>query len=157
MWKHWSLQYIYRGSLEFAFFNQLIRQTIKVQSCWNDLRSSTTKLVETKVENAVNSRNYSIFQIPNSPPYPPISMLNLTGFCCQKSKTLPTTLVLWERGFFTEKQIFYFVSTVLPKILGYWYFLKNPLQIAHWYWAACWCTACFKFNQFKVIKVVCMN
>ena len=44
-------------------------------------------------------------------------MLNLAEFCCQKSKTLPTRLILWERGFFTEKQIFYFVSTVLSKIV----------------------------------------
>ena len=62
-----------------------------------------TKLVETKVENPVNSRNDSIFQIPNSPPYPPISMLNLAKFGCQKPKTLPTTLIWGERGFFTEK------------------------------------------------------
>ena len=112
-------QYIYRGSLEFVFFNQLIRQAIKVQSCENDLRSSTTKLVETKVENAVNSRNNSNFQIPSSPPYPLTSMLNLAEFCFQKSKTLPTSLIFGERGLFTEKQIFYFVSTVLTDILGY--------------------------------------
>ena len=62
-----------------------------------------TKLVETKVEKPVNSRNDSIFQIPNSSPYPPISMLNLAEFCCQKPKTLPTTLIWGERGFFTEK------------------------------------------------------
>ena len=78
-----------------------------------------TKLVETKVENPVNSRNDSIFQIPNSPPYPPISMLNLAKFCCQKPKTLPTTLILWERGFFTRKKIFYFVARVFSKIVGY--------------------------------------
>ena len=61
-----------------------------------------TKLVEIKVENPVNSRNDSIFKIPNSPPYPPISMLNLAEFCCQKPKTLPT-LIWGEKGFFTEK------------------------------------------------------
>ena len=44
-------------------------------------------------------------------------MLNLAKFCFQKPKTLPTTLILGERGFFTEKQIFYFVSTVLSKIV----------------------------------------
>ena len=44
-------------------------------------------------------------------------MLNLAEFCCQKSKTLPKRFILWERGFFTEKQIFYFVSTVLSKIV----------------------------------------
>ena len=64
-----------------------------------------TKLVETKVENPVNSRNGSIFQIPNSPPYPSISMLNLAKFCCQKLKTLRTTLIYGERDFFTEKQV----------------------------------------------------
>ena len=78
-----------------------------------------TKLVETKVENPVNSRNDSSFQIPDSPPYPPISMLNLAKICSQKPKTLPTTLIWGERGFFTGKQIFYFVSTVLSKIVGY--------------------------------------
>ena len=58
-----------------------------------------TKLVETKVENPVNSRNDSSFQIPNSQ----ISMLNLAKFCFQKPKTLQTTLIWRERGFFTEK------------------------------------------------------
>ena len=62
-----------------------------------------TKLVETKVENPGTSRIDSIFQISNSPPYPPISMLNLAKFCCQKPKTLPTTLSWEERGFFTGK------------------------------------------------------
>ena len=61
------------------------------------------KLIETKVENPVNSRNDSVFQIPNSLPYPSISILNLAKFCCQKPKTLPKTLILGERGFFTEK------------------------------------------------------
>ena len=88
-----------------------------------------TKLVETKLENPVNSRNDSIFQIPISPLCPPISMLNLAKFCFQKPKTLPTTLILGERGFFTEKQIFYFVSTVLSKIVGYWYFLKKKCVV----------------------------
>ena len=52
-----------------------------------------TKLVETKFENPVNSRNDSIFQIPKSPSYPLISMLILTKFCCQKSKTLAKALI----------------------------------------------------------------
>ena len=77
-----------------------------------------TKLVEIKVENPVNSINDSIFQIPNSPPYPQVSMLNLAKFCCQKPKALPTTLICGERGFFTEKEIFFFVPTVLSKIVG---------------------------------------
>ena len=68
-----------------------------------------TKLVETKVENPVNSRNDSIFQIPNSPPYPPISMLNLAEFCCQKPKNLPTTLI-WGRGVFSLKNRFSILS-----------------------------------------------
>ena len=61
---------------------------------------SWTKLVETRVENPANSRNGSIFQIQNSPPYPLISMLNLVKFCCQKPKTLQTTLIWGEGGFF---------------------------------------------------------
>ena len=68
-----------------------------------------TKLVEIKVENPVNSRNDSIFKIPNSPPYPPISMLNLAEFCCQKPKNLPTTLI-WGRGVFSLKNRFSILS-----------------------------------------------
>ena len=97
-----------------------------------------------KLENPVNSRNDSIFQIPNSSPYPPILMLNLAKFSCQK-----LCQQHWfggERGFFTEKLIFYFVSTFLSKIVGYWYFLRKPSQIAQWCWNACWCTARFKFE-----------
>ena len=45
-------------------------------------------------------------------------MLNLAEFRCQKPKTLPITLILGETGFFTEKHILYFVSTVLSKIVG---------------------------------------
>ena len=81
--------------------------------CFKNFPQSWTKLVETKVENAVNLRNDSIFQIPNSPLYPQTSMLNLAKFCCQKSKTfrfccqnpktVPTTLIWGERGFFTAK------------------------------------------------------
>ena len=69
---------------------------------------SWTKLVETRVENPVNSRNGSIFQIQNSPPYPLISMLNLVKFCCQKPKTLQTTLIWGKRGFFRSKINFLF-------------------------------------------------
>ena len=46
-------------------------------------------------------------------------MLNLAKFRFQKPKTLPTTLILGERGFYTEKQIFYFLSTVLSKIVAF--------------------------------------
>ena len=60
---------------------------------------SWTKLAETKVENPVNPRNGSIFQIQDSPPYPLISMLNLVKFCCQKPKTLQTTLIWGGGGF----------------------------------------------------------
>ena len=48
---------------------------------------------------------------------PSISMLNLTKFCCQKPKNYRTTLIWVERDFFIEKQIFYFLSTVLHKIV----------------------------------------
>ena len=64
---------------------------------------------ETKCEKRVNPRNKSFIQIPNSPPYPLISMLNLAKFCCQKPKTLSTTMIWGERGFFTGKEIFDFV------------------------------------------------
>ena len=46
-------------------------------------------------------------------------MLNLAKFRFQKPKTLPTTLILGERGFYAEKQIFYFLSTVLSKIVAF--------------------------------------
>ena len=49
----WNLIFSIRTYLNYA--------TKKLQS-W-------TKLVETRVENPVNSRNGSIFQIQNSPPY----------------------------------------------------------------------------------------
>ena len=99
-----------------------------------------------------------MLQVPNSTLYPLMSMLDLDTFCCQKRKTLPTTtLIWWERGFFTEKQIFYFVSTVLSKIIGYWYCFKKPSQFPQWYLNACWCTVCFKFRQFQVIKVTYIN
>ena len=39
-----------------------------------------TKVVETKLENLVNSKNDLIFQILSSPPYAAISMLSLTKF-----------------------------------------------------------------------------
>ena len=54
---------------------------------------SWTKLVELKVEITGDSRNGAIFQISNSCPYSPISMLNLAKFCCQK----PKTTVIWGR------------------------------------------------------------
>ena len=98
---------------------EMVLKSCSVNQCLYDAKLQPwTKLVETKVENPVNSRNDSIFEIPNSPPYPPISMLTLAKFCCQKPKTLPTTLTWGERGFFTERQIFYFVSTVLSKIVA---------------------------------------
>ena len=79
--------------------------------CFKNLPQPWTKLLETKVENPVNSRNDSIFQIPNSSPYPPIPMLNLAKFCCQKPKTLPTTLIWGEReGFFSLKSRFSILS-----------------------------------------------
>ena len=60
-------------------------------------------------------------------------MLNLVKFCCQKPKTLQITSIWGERVFFTEKYIFYFVSTVLSKIVGYEYFYEKLSQIAEWY------------------------
>ena len=116
-----------------------------------------TKFVETKVENPVNSRNDSIFQIPNSFLYPLISMLNLGKFCCQKPKTLPITLISCERELFSLKNWFLFCLKILSKIVGYWYFLKKSSLIAQWVWNTCWCILCLKFNQFQVIKVICMN
>ena len=44
-------------------------------------------------------------------------MLNLAKFCSQKPKTLRTTLIWGGEVFFTEKEIFCFISTVLSKIV----------------------------------------
>ena len=71
-----------------------------------------SKLFETKFEKPVNSTNGSLFQIPNFPPYPPISMFILSKFCFLKPKTLQTTLIWGDRGFYTEKEIFYFVTNL---------------------------------------------
>ena len=43
---------------------------------------------------------------------------NLRKFCFQKPKTLETTLIWRDRDLFTEKDIFYFFSTVLFKIVA---------------------------------------
>ena len=60
-------------------------------------------------------------------------MLNLVKFCFQKPKTVRATLICGERGFLAEKEIFYFVLTVLSKIAVYLYFLKKTPQIAELY------------------------
>ena len=46
-------------------------------------------------------------------------MLNQAKFGCQKPKTLQAPSISWEKGFSTEKEIFYFISIVLSKIVGY--------------------------------------
>ena len=71
---------------------------------------SWTKLVRTKFQNPVNSRNGSVFQIPNFSSYPPISMLNLAKFCYQEPKTLRTTLIWVERDFVLLKNRFCILS-----------------------------------------------
>ena len=54
---------------------------------------SRTKLVELKVKITGDSRNGSIFQISNSSPYFPMSVLNLTKVCCQEPETLQATTI----------------------------------------------------------------
>ena len=49
-------------------------------------------LLEEKVEKLLKGRNEVFFQIPNSPPYPAISMLNIARNICQKPKIFQTTL-----------------------------------------------------------------
>ena len=78
------------------------------------------KLVDTKVENPVNWRNGPIFQIPISPPYLPLSLLNLVKFCCQNPKTLQTTLI-WEKGAFWMKNRLYVLSQQICPRLYYWH------------------------------------
>ena len=48
--------------------------------CFKNFSQRWTKVVETKLENLVNSKNDLIFQILNSPPYAAISNLSLTKF-----------------------------------------------------------------------------
>ena len=76
--------------------------------CFKNFPQPWKKLVETKVENPVNSRNDTIFQIPNSPSYPSIPMFNLASICSQKPKTLRTSLNWGESGFFHWKIDFLF-------------------------------------------------
>ena len=116
-----------------------------------------TKVIETKVENPVNLKNDSIFQISNSPSHESISILNLARLFFQMPKTLQTILIWLQRGFFAENYIFFFVSAVLSKIAGYWYFLKISRQTAHCCWNACCCTVCFQFNPVQLAKLICMN
>ena len=51
------------------------------------------KIIETKIENPVNLKKDSIFQISNSSPHIPVSMLNLAKFSCEIPNTLQTTLI----------------------------------------------------------------
>ena len=53
-----------------------------------------------------------------------------------------------------KNNFFCFISTVLSKIVGYWYFLKNTPQMAEWYWNPCWCTVSIKISQVQVIQVI---
>ena len=118
------------------------------------ISKSWTNFVETKVENPVNSRNNSTFQVVNSSLYPHIPMLNLAKTCYGKPETLQTTLIRGMEGvFLAEAKIFYFLLTSSSKIIGYWYFLKNTPQIAEWVWNACWCTVSFNFNQVQVREI----
>ena len=82
---------------------------------------------------------------PNSKfsPLPPLSVLDLTRFCCQKHKTLQTTLM----------GIFFWLKN-RKYILGYWYFFKVTHQMDEWYSSACWYVLCFKPNNFQVIKEI---
>ena len=94
--------------------------------CFKNFPQPWSKLVETKFENLVNSRNDSIFQFANSLPHPPKSMLNLAKFFFWKPKTFQKTFGdFGEEGFFTEKEIFYFVATDLSKIVGYGHSCKK--------------------------------
>ena len=66
---------------------------IKLTSQFPLYLQSRTKLAELKVKITGDSRNGSIFQISNSSPYSPISVLNLTEVCCQEPETLRTTTI----------------------------------------------------------------
>ena len=59
---------------------------------------------------------------------------------------------LREKVFYCIKSTFYFVSAILSKIVGYWYFQKIPLQLAEWYWNASWCFVYSISNRFQVIN-----
>ena len=83
---------------------------------------------------------------------------------CSNSSVVAKSLKICQqhwfaaRGILSLKNRFSILShQFLSKIVWYWYFLKKPSPIAQWYWNACSCTVCFKFNQFQVIKVILMN
>ena len=78
--------------------------------CFKNFPQPWKKLVETKVENPVNSRNDTIFQIPNSPSYPSIPMFNLASICSQKPETLRTSLNCGGERFFSLKNRFSILS-----------------------------------------------
>ena len=112
----------------------------------------STKLVETKVENPVNSRNESISQIPNSPPYPPISVLNLAKFCCQKPKTLSTIFMLLSHGasinfFFWAPFLFFFLRMFN---LSTWFL--SPLTLESLF---CHLLICFQVFGFLLLFFRC--
>ena len=56
-------------------------------------------------------------------------ILNKARFCFQMPKTSQITLIWRERGFFAEKYILYFVSTVFSKIVGFGIFWNDHLKL----------------------------
>ena len=111
-------------------FNSNVRN---VNKFWGVLTTTLNKTCWDKSWKCSKFKKWLNFSNSKFSPFLPRSMLNLDKFCCQKPETLPTTLIFGESDFFTEKEIFCFVSTGLSKIVGYWYFLKKPSQIAQWY------------------------
>ena len=74
-----------------------------------------------------------------------------------KAENFANNIDLGGEGFFHWKIDFLFCLNSFVQDCRLLIFLKKPFQIAQWYCNACWCNVCFKFNQFQVIKVICMN
>ena len=132
----WTCQYWYRCRDADA---EISRRPKSEQHQELFQHASDIKIKKIKVINMVSIKrnthiiHWNIFPFSqNTLQTKSLKKFNLRKFCFQKSKTLETTLIWGGRDFFSEKKIFYFFSTVLSKIVGYWHFLKKMLQIAEW-------------------------
>ena len=95
--------WFYATDLKTPTISEVLTELLKL--CLKNLPQSWTKLVETKAEKQVNSKNGLSFQIPKYVPYFSISMLKVFF---QNLTTLWATLIWEERGIFCCKMDFLF-------------------------------------------------
>ena len=93
--------------------------------CFKNLPQSWTKLVETKVENAVNSRNDSIFQIQNSPPFSQDQCWIWTSFVVKSLKLCQQHWFLGRGTFSLKKRFSVLSQQVCPRLSIIDIFWKN--------------------------------